>query len=261
MMSNMNESTLGEIITELMETRGFSIEKLTELTNINKRYIGALLSSDIKSLPAAPYVRGYLLKIAEVLDTDPEELQKAYERLEFKTSGKNDRLPGNKFLIVKSKKGIIATIIISFAILATFAIRWSILAGIPDIQLNVPAEINGFDYLEVKDPFFVIEGQTDKKDTVFINNEPIPVDYKGFFSKEVSLNDGINTLDVRVQRFLGQETAITRKIFYTAPLIIEPVETEDDVEVDEEGNVIESDSEESAETEENTENTTNTETE
>lgn len=220
-MNNMNGSNLGEIITELIETRGFSLEKLTEATNINKRYLAALLANDFKALPAAPYVRGYLSKIAEVMEADPEELQNAYARLELRTSGKNDLLPGNKFVIVKSKKGIL-TILVVLAVIVSFIIHWSIASRTPEITVNIPEKIENQDYLTVGDMAFVIEGQADKKDTVFINSEPIPVDYKGFFSKEISLNDGINTFEIRVQRFLGKETTITRKIFYTAPLIVEP---------------------------------------
>ncbi len=204
-----------------METRGFSLEKLTESTNINKRYISALLANDFKALPAAPYVRGYLFKIAEILEADPNELQNAYAQLELKTSGKNDRLPGNKFVVVKSKKGILA-ILAGLVVLTSFIIHWSIASRTPEITVNIPESVEDQDYLTVKDMAFIIEGQADKKDSVFINNEPIPVDYKGFFSKEVSLNDGINTFEIKVQRFLGKETDITRKIFYTAPVAAEP---------------------------------------
>ena len=208
---------MGELLSEIMETRGVSADRLSELTNINKRYINGLLSNDLKSIPPAPYVRGYLMKIAEVLETDAEPLQEAYRDLELKTSGKYDKLPNNRFAIPQSKRGLAAASAAIAILIIFIGGRWNSLMGIPVIEVNIPEKVGERDYLETRDPSFIVEGRVSQKDSLFINNEPIPVDYDGRFSKEISLNEGLNTLEIRAKRFLGRETAVIRKIFYITP--------------------------------------------
>lgn len=212
-----NAKNMGELLSEIMETRGLSAERLSELTNINKRYINGLLSNDLKSVPPAPYVRGYLLKIAEVMETDPDPLQEAYRDLELKTSGRNDRLPDNRFAIPRSKRSLVTVLVAVALSVVVIGIRWSSLMGIPVIEINIPEKIGERDYLETRDSSFIVEGSVDQKDSLFINNEPIPTDYDGKFSKEISLNEGLNTLEIRAERFLGKEKVIVRKLFYITP--------------------------------------------
>lgn len=212
-----NGKNLGELISEIMETRGLSPERLSELTNINRRYVHALLSNDLKNLPAAPYVRGYLLKIAETLETDAGPLQNAYRELELKTSGKNDRLPDNRFAGPYSKKSTVIAIVIILTLILFAANRWKALMGIPAIEVNVPERIGERDYLETRESSFAVKGKVNKKDSVSINDEPIPVDFGGEFHKEIILNEGLNTLEIKAERFLGRETTIIRKIFYISP--------------------------------------------
>lgn len=212
-----NPKNIGELLSEIMETRGLSVDRLAELTNINKRYINGLLSNDLKSLPAGPYVRGYLLKIAEVMETDAEPLQMAYREFELRTSGRYDKLPDNRFAIPRSKRGLAATVVVVSTLVILIALRWNSLMGIPVIEVNIPEKIGERDYLETRDSSFIIEGRVNQKDSLFINNEPIPVDYDGAFSKDIILNEGLNTLEIRAKRFLGRETAVIRKLFYIIP--------------------------------------------
>lgn len=212
-----NPKNMGELLSEIMETRGLSVDRLAELTNINKRYINGLLSNDLKSLPAGPYVRGYLLKIAEVMETDAEPLQMAYREFELRTSGRYDKLPDNRFAIPHSKRGLAAIFVVVSTVVILIAFRWNSLMGIPVIEVNIPEKIGERDYLETREPSFIVEGRVNQKDSLFINNEPIPVDYDGIYSKDIILNEGLNTLEIRAKRFLGRETTVIRKLFYITP--------------------------------------------
>ncbi|MDD4931192.1 MAG: helix-turn-helix domain-containing protein [Candidatus Colwellbacteria bacterium] len=209
-----SDRNLGETITELTGSRGVSAEKLSELTNIPKRYITALFENDIKNMPAAPYVRGYLNKIASVIGIDPEPLQESYRRLNLKTSGREDYLPKNRFAIAKSKKGWIAAVIILLIVGYFVSVRLNALLGIPSISINLPEKVADNSFIETRDPIFIAEGDILPKDSLFINNEAIPVDGNGHFSKEMALDGGLNTFEIRVKRFLGREKTIIRKVFY-----------------------------------------------
>ncbi|MDD5098985.1 MAG: helix-turn-helix domain-containing protein [Candidatus Colwellbacteria bacterium] len=210
----MNEKNIGEILAESAGDRGFSIEKISEATNVPKRYVTALFENDIKNMPAAPYVRGYISKIAAFLGIEQRLLEDAYKRLDLRVAGKEDSLPKNRFAIAKSRKTFIWLVVI-ITIIALFSIiRLNSLLGIPEFEVNLPAKIDDRDYLETRSQMIAIEGKIAPKDSISINREPIPADKDGFFSKEVILEKGLNTFEITVKRLLGKETTIIRKVFY-----------------------------------------------
>ena len=209
-----NYKNLAEILSEALVLRGLSAEKLAEMTNIPKRYIVALAEGDERNMPAAPYVRGYLAKIASVLDIDSTPLYMSYKELDLKKSGLSDELPFNRFAIVKSKKGLFLGLFIFIAVAVFVGIRLEALLGIPSIEVNIPAKSDDRDFIETRNKVFTIEGKIDSKDSLIIEGEPIPVSAEGRFSKEVPLEAGLNRFEITVKRFLGKEKTIIRNVFY-----------------------------------------------
>jgi hypothetical protein len=225
-----SDKNLGELLAEIAGTRGVAAEKLSELTNIPKRYIAALFDNDIKNMPAAPYVRGYLAKIASVLGVDPEPLHDAYRRLDLRTSGRNDSLPKNRFAIVKSRRSLIWIALAAVVVIYFGSVRLNALLGIPMIDINLPSKVGDRDYMETRGATIVIEGKIDTKDSISIYDEPIPTDGNGNFSKEVILDKGLNTFKITVKRFLGRETTIIRKVFYVVDEVQENIIQEQEIE-------------------------------
>ena len=68
------DKPLQELLKEQVAIKGYNVERLTRITGIPERYIEGLLSGDYDKLPPAPYVRGYLLTIAPLLDLNADEL-------------------------------------------------------------------------------------------------------------------------------------------------------------------------------------------
>ncbi len=209
-----NYKSLSEILSEAIALRGLSPEKLAEMTNIPKRYILALQECDERNIPAAPYVRGYLAKIATVLDIDSAPLYAAYKELNLKKSGCSDELPRNRFAIVKSKKGLFLGLFAFLIVTILIGIRLEALLGIPTIEVNIPAKVDDRDFLETRDRMFTIEGRIDSKDSLIIEGEPIPVSAEGRFSKDIPLEAGLNRFEIKVKRFLGKEKTVIRNVFY-----------------------------------------------
>ncbi|MCL4406303.1 MAG: helix-turn-helix domain-containing protein [Patescibacteria group bacterium] len=204
-----NEKTLAELMEELITGRGLNIDKLAELTNIPKRYLSALCQNDVKSLPAGPYVRGYLNKIAAVTGVEPTGLYAAYKKLGFKTSGKEDALPSNRFAIQKPANRWIIAGALGLLLIIGVSLKIKDVLGIPTINVNLPETD-----LIVQAPTAIIEGKIDPRDSLQLNGEPIYPDSTGAFSEEVPLEQGINTFEFKIKRFLGRETKIERRIIY-----------------------------------------------
>ena len=71
-MTNDKQKSFKEFLGEAMEIRGLTIERLSELTGISKRHLSAFIEGDFKKFPPLAYLRGYLMKISEVLRIDGE---------------------------------------------------------------------------------------------------------------------------------------------------------------------------------------------
>jgi hypothetical protein len=207
-MKPMNNETLGQILAGILEEKRIAPERLSDLTNISPRYVRALLDDEEKLLPAMPYVRGYLVKIAEALSEDSQRLIDAYLEMELARSGAKDTLPLNRFAINKSAPGRLKIILGGLAIVV-FAFWLYNFLGIPKIEINLPETT-----VTAKNPFFIIQGTTGPKETIYINGEKIYVTRDGFFSKEVLLESGLNVFEIKTKRFLGRETKTTREVIY-----------------------------------------------
>jgi len=208
---------LSEIILEAMRVKNMNIEKLAQLTGVSDRFLENLLEENFSKLPAAPYLRGYLLKISETLNLDGQELWKTYfkNNKNIHRSGSKDMLPANRFLVKGlSKKIIITSLIILFILffIIYIALRLPAFLAKPSLDLiNVP------DGLTVDNPNFTILGKIAPGDQLTINNELVYPTNNGQFEKKVNLQPGFNTFEFRVKRFLGGENIITKLISYRIP--------------------------------------------
>ena len=93
-MNNNQFKTLGEIIIEALKLRNLNAGKLSELTDIPMNYLIALSNDDLTGLPSAPYVRGYLVKIADVLKIDTKSAFKSLQTRNFIAVAENIGLFG-----------------------------------------------------------------------------------------------------------------------------------------------------------------------
>jgi hypothetical protein len=215
---NNNELKLSELLEQLMQEKGVTVEKLTYATNIPHRFVTALIDGDFKGLPAKPYVRGYLLKIATALSVEPAIILKAYkESLEIKGSGEKDKLPVNRFAIQRISKNLVIVLLILILLAGFLAWRMKDILGTPTVKINLPE-----DTLVVRNESIRITGEISSRDRLTLNQEIVYTDDAGKFEREITLLPGLNTLEFNVKRFLGREIRITRQILYEAPINLEP---------------------------------------
>jgi len=213
----MSEPLLfNEMVHNAMRSKNMSAQKLVEETEIAPSHVRAFLDGDLESLPATPYVQGYIKKICAVLEIPFEDVWQQYlKETSPQRSGEHDRLPKNRFAITPvNKRGIVIAIIV-IGILAIVVPQIADFFGKPGLDVISPAQNN----IRVEETAFIIRGTvSDTRDKVLINGEEITVRDDGVFSKEVLLQSGPNTYTITAQRFLGKKTTITRTILYEAPL-------------------------------------------
>lgn len=214
-MINDQSKNLSELITETLELRNLDVKKLSELTDIPTYYLTALIDGELSKLPAAPYIRGYLIKIAEILRIDSDVFLRAYKQeislRPLKTSGPEDKLPFNRYALkpLHRKTAIIAGIILLLAI-TYFVWRIDDFLGTPQIEIISPASDNFI----VNIPSIKLLGRVELRDKLTINNEEILADKTGYFEKDFPLQVGINTVEFKIKRFLGKEVKVLRQVIY-----------------------------------------------
>lgn len=202
-------------LAEKVQEYGAPARRLSEDTGIPLHYLESLVRGEFERLPAAPYVRGYLRKLGEVLEFDPEPWWSEIRRREIITeSGLRDRLPLNRFappriarLAIWGAAALGALLIISFVLSAIFRK--------PAITLTSPTE----DTMTATETPMLIAGVVRGASTVSISGTIIPATPDGVFRENIPLEPGLNTIQIIATRFLGRSTTVSRQIFY------EPVKT------------------------------------
>lgn len=207
------EKHLQEIFEEVMEQKNISYERLAVSTNIPERYIVSIQNLDLKHLPAAPYVRGYLQKICETLGLNFEEIWKQYEKeLSHKTSGAFDKLPINRFAIHKINRKNIAFGVAAVIILIFLALNFNNFFGKPLLKITNPSEA----LTTISETPINLAGMINSSDKLTINGKEIIADGNGKFETAYELQPGLNTIEFKVKKIMGGENSEIRQVMFEA---------------------------------------------
>lgn len=217
----METASLKELLREHIELKGLTPKKIADMTGIPDRYIEMLLEGDASRLPPSPYVHGYIAKLSGILNFDKDTMWRLYQKeSQLTKSGYADRLPNNRFAIRGISRGWIITIciVIIFLIFGGYNI-YGIISS-PELIITVPAS----DGSTVAQETILLQGKTNAAYTVTINDSEVYVAKDGSFQKEIQLQEGINTIEFTVRKFLGKKTNVVRRIIY-APSTPTPAST------------------------------------
>jgi hypothetical protein len=207
--------TLKDILEEAVASHGQTAGKLAATTGIPVRFVEALLSGDFNSLPAAPYIKGYLKKLAEALELNADELWERYSReTRPRQSGGGDVLPQNRFRHKTVSKKLLLLVSLGLLVVGYFAVNAKRHFGLPDLYIIYPDSA----IVTVTNPLIIIRGRVgSNKDLVSINGAEVFVDEFGEFQKELLLDPGTNSIDVTARRFLGRGKLESLQIIYESP--------------------------------------------
>lgn len=197
-------------IAMALKAKGISPEKLAQVTGISENFIGYFLREEYDKLPAAPYVHGYLMEIADVLGLDGKKLWEEFTRENgaVRRSGGGDTLPRNRFAVKRFGKAVIVYAILA-GILLVYGGARILLSGRPNLEL-----FGLEDGMVVDDAELSFGGTINPRDRLTLNGEAVYVGKDGVFSKSVTLEPGFNTFVFTVTNIFGKEFTVTRQVFY-----------------------------------------------
>ena len=203
--------SVSQKIIEGMKRKGMTLERLEAVSGISERHIMAIIENKKSKLPAAPYLRGYLMKIGRILDVDGEEIWKEYakENDTLRQSGKDDTLPEAR---APRRKGLPRMLFagIGGIILVVFITSRFLGVDNPEIRFeNLREEVT-----ETSERTFLIRGAITPQFKLTLGEEEIVVQEDGTFEKEVILESGFNTFIFVAKKALGKEHTFPKQVFY-----------------------------------------------
>ncbi len=74
-------AALGQYLRRERELRRISLEEIAQVTRINRRHLELLEAGEEKKLPAAPFLKGFLVAYARHIGIDPDEVLNRYIEL------------------------------------------------------------------------------------------------------------------------------------------------------------------------------------
>jgi cytoskeletal protein RodZ len=211
----MDPQSFSEFLQAQISEKGLTVEKLARQTGISERHLRALFEGDYKKLPSAPYVRGYLSKIAALLDLNTNSLWKIYQD-EHHTyhSGPKDVLPLNRYALKRvNKKSLLGVLIVAVVVAYVF-VNAPRLFGQPDLQLTIPTTEE--DTISTAETI-VLQGSINPGDRLRVSDQEVGVQSDGTFSYSYHLEPGLNRIEFRVNRFLGRELVVVRNVIFVNP--------------------------------------------
>ncbi len=210
----METTSLKDLLSQHVELKGLTAKKIADQTGIPERYIEMMLSGNTAKLPPAPYVHGYIAKLAEILDFDKDTMWRLYQKESpLARSGNRDRLPDNRFAAGHLSTGWLVGGSVFALIVAYFGYGAYQAFQPPFLEITTPESENS----TVAQPTIILQGRTDHAYTTTLNGSELYVEKSGTFEKEFQLREGLNTLEFSAKKFLGKTSVVIRNIIYAPP--------------------------------------------
>lgn len=209
---------LGSVLKKKREQKNISLSKVAEEIGVQQAYLEALEEGDYRKLPGEVYGRNFLKFYLEFLGLKKELLnlyKQEYEAWSREQPASEERLeqkfkprvhPTSFFLPPRFFK-ILIGVLVSLICVSYLAYKINDVVTPPFLEVIFPPE-----NYETEGTQILVEGQTVKEVKVTINNEVIYSNQDGYFSRELDLQKGLNTIKINVVKKHGREKVVERHV-------------------------------------------------
>ncbi len=212
-------SSLGKKFYRARRRKKVSLDEAEAATKVRAKYLEALEKDDFQALPGRVYAVGFVARYAEFLGMDPgkavDQFRQEYEI--FARTSASDQL------VLKPKVSepkIVITpkvIVVTLSILAVVALLGYIGYEVKKFSSPPALEIWSPTQEQVAVSEIEIAGRTSPTAILQINGQNVNLAEDGSFRQPVSLQKGLNAIEVRAVSRAGKETVKILKIFAQLP--------------------------------------------
>jgi len=210
----MQSKTVGQLLQAEREYLDIDIETVAQALHIKITHLDALEDNAFEQLPAAPFVKGYIVRYAEFLGLDAEPLL-ALLRRDFKKSAKGTLVP-REFVnpMLESKRrwnrasfAFLGAVVVFLTLIGYVVAQWISLQQPPYLEIQQPEENQ-----QVAAQIEVV-GKTDPDVELTVNAQPVSLQPNGRFETEVFIpRQGVTTITVQATDSRGKTQTVQRTV-------------------------------------------------
>lgn len=203
---------LGATLKARRQEVGLRLTAVARALRIKKKYLALIEADDFDKLPHDVYILGFVRRYSRYLGLDESVAARKYrlargEPSASSTSVKKLRLK-SPIITTEWLLRLVALIIIA-AVTAYVVNQVIVLTSPPKLELTQPSQDT-----VVAETQFNVAGQTEPDARVFVNGVEVVTEDDGSFNTQITLNQGLNIIEVRAIDRRNQETILTRNIVY-----------------------------------------------
>ena len=203
--------SLGDELRLARRLKGKSLEAVAAHLKIKPEYVRAIEQENWQDLPVGLYGRIFLKKYVNYLGLDYRTLLKHYSQKHWqpnfdKSVFFNKVVKRNELRVWPLRLRNVAVAITIFICFLYLIFYLKNIFSPPALTITSPAD--GV----VKEWVITVAGKADPETEVTVNNETTLLDKNGFFSRQLNLGPGVNTVTIRAKKKYSQERVITKQI-------------------------------------------------
>lgn len=206
--------TVGQMLREKRLAKGYTLEKVEQATKIRRKFLEAIEIDDYKVLPSSAYAKGFIKNYGDMLGLNSTDLLAFFRRQTIegqKTSPfpKQVTDPMHRSLFELTPSKFVAFLVLGlFGMLVLyFGLQYRKLSQPPILVVEKPRDAS-----EVKGRRTEVEGVTDGDATVTVNGVTVIVRSDGKFFEQVSIDAGVNIIEVVATSRYGKTVSVERKV-------------------------------------------------
>lgn len=202
----IRSNTLGSFLKEQRLSQGWTLEEVSRRISIAEKYLDNIENDQFYKLLSLTYSRGFLERYSQFLGLDSEEILTRWrkETANFPNPSILDKkrikhLPLDGF----QKKWFWLNLDLKIILIILVILSISIYLGLGIKRVLFPPEIEIFEpspEMITAQNTIIIKGKTDARSEVYINQELVNRDQKGYFEQELKLLPGLNLIEISAKK-------------------------------------------------------------
>lgn len=199
-------ANVGEQLKKARQAKGLTLYKVSTVYCIPQTFLNAVEANKFDALPNTVYTKGMLKKYLRILGLSPEqylalweEAHAHWETLEqdpvTEKDIKRSQKPYSRWFITPSVLQKVFVAILAIGLIAYIGIRFNASIGPPSLVIVSPQ-----DEMTTSQTSVVVSGKTEPEVAVMINQYQVTVNEDGSFEEVVTLQRGLNVLEIEAAK-------------------------------------------------------------